>query len=101
MLPDQTQPVLSDETQTNAPESESLKPTMTANVPCVLVSLVQSLKLSPSRSAIVSGKLGGQLSSKDQAVFVKECTKLEEDTGLIVEEAVLTRPHLRMDLPAW
>ena len=94
MLPNQTQPVPSDQAQTNAPKSESLKPTnATAHVPCVLVSLVQSLKLPPSRSAVVSGKLGGQLSLKDQAVFVKGCTKLKEDTGLVVEEAVLPPPE--------
>ena len=58
-------------------------------VPCVRVSSVQSLKLSPNQSAVVPVKAEGQFYPQGYAMLVEGYSQLEKDTGLIVEEAVL------------
>ena len=65
----------------------------TTLVPCVRVSLVQSLKLLPSQSVVVPVRVEGEFEPACQTMFAEGCNGLERDTGLILEEAVLLRPE--------
>ena len=62
-------------------------------MPCVRVSLVNSLKLPPVQSALVPVRVEGDFNPARQAMFVKSHGELEKDTGLIVEDALLSHPE--------
>ena len=62
-------------------------------MPCVRVSLVNSLKLPPGQSALVPVRVEGDFNPAGQAMFVKSHGELEKDTGLIVEDALLPHPE--------
>ena len=54
--------------------------TKTTLVPCVHVSLVKSLKLPPSQSAVVPVRVEGDLRYADQTMLVEGCSELEKNT---------------------
>ena len=65
----------------------------TTVVPCVRISLVNSLKLPPGQNALVPVRVEGDFNPVRQAMFVKSHGELEKDTGLIVEDALLPHPE--------
>ena len=65
----------------------------TTVVPCVRISLVNSMKLPPGQSALVPVRVEGDFNPAGQAMFVKSHGELEKDTGLIVEDALLPHPE--------
>ena len=64
----------------------------TAIVPTVRVKLIQSLRLPPSRGAVVPVKLEGDPDCLKHPVLVQNCESIERETGLTVEDAVISAP---------
>ena len=61
-------------------------------VPSISVSLVQSLRLPPNRSAVVPVKLEGTSQLLNRTIIVEGEERVEKDTGIIVEDAVVSAP---------
>ena len=71
----------------------------TTLVPYVRVSLVQSLEPPPSQSVVVPAVVEGEFDPACQTMLAEGCSKLEEDKGLILEEAVIPHPENGLSPP--
>ena len=66
------------------------KPEEATLVPSVRVSLVKSLRLPPSQSAIVSVQVDGPLQQPGRSMIVEGCEMFEKETGVVVEDAIVS-----------
>ena len=64
----------------------------TTIVPTIQVNLIQSLRLPPSKAAVVPVKLGDGDCLK-HLVLVQNSERIEKETGLTVEDAVIAAPE--------
>ena len=65
----------------------------TAIVPTIRVNLIQSLRLPPSKGAVVPVKLEGDRDCLKRLVLVQNSERIERETGLTVEDAVIAAPE--------
>ena len=70
-------------------DTSRLKPEESALVPSVRVCLVQSLRLPPSTSAVVTVRTESKPLQPHQLVFAEGHRALEMETGVVVEDALL------------
>ena len=70
-------------------DTSRLKPEESALIPSVRVCLVQSLRLPPSTSAVVTVRTESKPLQPHQLVFAKGHRALEMETGVVVEDALL------------
>ena len=75
------------------PEKAKKMAKSSAIVPTVRVSLVQSLRLPPSHGALVSVELEGDPDDLKQPLIVLNHEDVERETGLTVEDVVITAPE--------